>query len=77
MGQSEAEEALKVSRPFDHSRIPLSQGLKGTSAANKNEIMFSRFGINYNNEPVMFKKGSVLVREVSLLIYDGAENVVD
>ncbi|KAL8629439.1 hypothetical protein Q9189_004830 [Teloschistes chrysophthalmus] len=39
------------------------EALKGTSAANKNEIMFSRFGINYNNEPVMFKKGSVLVRE--------------
>jgi tRNA(His) guanylyltransferase len=34
-------------------------------AADKNEIMFSRFGINYNNEPEMYKKGSVVFRDVS------------
>lgn len=38
---------------------------KGTLSADKNEILFSRFGINYNNEPDMYKKGSVLFREVS------------
>ena len=37
---------------------------KGTSAANKNEILFSQFGINYNEEPEMFRKGSVLFRDV-------------
>ncbi|KAL8795879.1 MAG: hypothetical protein Q9195_001759 [Heterodermia aff. obscurata] len=37
--------------------------LKGTLAADKNEILFSRFQINYNNEPGMFKKGSVIYRE--------------
>ncbi|KAL9634075.1 MAG: hypothetical protein Q9164_004309 [Protoblastenia rupestris] len=37
--------------------------LKGTSAANKNEILFSQFGINYNEEPEMFRKGSVLFRD--------------
>ncbi|KAI4256516.1 MAG: hypothetical protein LQ352_002064 [Teloschistes flavicans] len=52
------------------------EALKGTSAADKNEIMFSSFGINYNNEPVMFKKGTVIVRDVSPLISDYPENVV-
>ena len=36
-------------------------------AADKNEILFSRFGINYNNEPDMFKKGSVIYRDVCCL----------
>ncbi|KAK4242669.1 Thg1 C terminal domain-containing protein [Achaetomium macrosporum] len=37
--------------------------LKGTLAADKNEILFSQFGINYNNEPEMYKKGSVVFRD--------------
>jgi tRNA(His) guanylyltransferase len=37
--------------------------LKGTVAAGKNEILFSRFGINYNNEDEMYKKGSMVFRE--------------
>lgn len=37
---------------------------KGTLAADKNEVLFSRFGINYNNEPEIFRKGSLLYREV-------------
>jgi tRNA(His) guanylyltransferase len=41
--------------------------LKGSTAADKNEILFSRFGINYNNEDVMFRKGSIVFREVSVL----------
>jgi tRNA(His) guanylyltransferase len=41
--------------------------LKGTYAADKNEIMFSKFAINYNNEPEMYKKGSVVFRDVSVL----------
>lgn len=40
--------------------------LKGTYAADKNEILFSKFGINYNNEPEIYKKGSVLFRGVSI-----------
>lgn len=38
--------------------------LAGTLAADKNEILFSRFKINYNNEPEIFKKGSVVFRDV-------------
>ncbi|KAF2017659.1 Thg1-domain-containing protein [Aaosphaeria arxii CBS 175.79] len=37
--------------------------LKGTVSSDKNEILFSRFGINYNNEPEIFRKGSVLYRD--------------
>jgi tRNA(His) guanylyltransferase len=37
--------------------------LSGTVSADKNEILFSRFGINYNNEPEMFRKGTVLFRD--------------
>jgi len=37
--------------------------LIGTLSKDKNEILFSRFGINYNNEEEMCKKGSVVFRE--------------
>lgn len=36
--------------------------LKSTLAVNKNEILFKRFGVNYNNEPAMFRKGTVVYR---------------
>ncbi|KAK3187605.1 tRNA-His guanylyltransferase [Lecanicillium sp. MT-2017a] len=41
--------------------------LAGTLAADKNEILFSRFKINYNNEPEIFKKGSVIFRDYELV----------
>ncbi|OXV07352.1 hypothetical protein Egran_04891 [Elaphomyces granulatus] len=37
--------------------------LQGTVSSDKNEILFKRFGINYNNEPEMYKKGSVVYRQ--------------
>lgn len=37
--------------------------LRGTLAADKNEILYSRFGINYNNLPAMFRKGTILLRK--------------
>ncbi|KAM4748734.1 putative tRNA(His) guanylyltransferase [Rhinophrynus dorsalis] len=40
---------------------PSEQNLKGTLAAEKNEILFSAFNINYNNEPMMYRKGSLLI----------------
>ncbi len=36
--------------------------LKGTLAKDKNEILFSEFGINYNNEPDQFKKGTIIIK---------------
>ncbi|RKU48303.1 tRNA-His guanylyltransferase [Coniochaeta pulveracea] len=41
--------------------------LSGTLAADKNEILWSRFGINYNNEPEIYKKGSVVLRDYELV----------
>jgi tRNA(His) guanylyltransferase len=37
--------------------------LSGTFSSDKNEILFSEFGINYNNEPEQFKKGTTLFRK--------------
>jgi tRNA(His) guanylyltransferase len=35
--------------------------LRGTVSADKNEILFSEFGINYNSLPAMFRKGTILM----------------
>ncbi|KAM9065447.1 probable tRNA(His) guanylyltransferase isoform X1 [Sarcophilus harrisii] len=35
--------------------------LQGTLAADKNEILFSEYNVNYNNEPPMFRKGTVMI----------------
>lgn len=37
--------------------------LIGTISSDKNELLFLEFGINYNNEPEVFRKGTILVRE--------------
>lgn len=36
--------------------------LMGTLSKDKHELLFSCFGINYNNEHEMFKKGSIILR---------------
>ncbi|KXT01912.1 hypothetical protein AC578_2539 [Pseudocercospora eumusae] len=36
--------------------------LKGTLSSDKNEILWSRFGMNYNKEEEIFKKGTVVYR---------------
>ncbi|KAJ4004352.1 tRNA-His guanylyltransferase [Fusarium irregulare] len=41
--------------------------LAGTLAKDKNEILFSECSINYNNEPEMYKKGSVIFRDYELV----------
>ncbi|RBQ71206.1 hypothetical protein FVER14953_00681 [Fusarium verticillioides] len=41
--------------------------LARTLAADKNEILFSRFSINYNNEPEIYRKGSVIFRDYELV----------
>jgi hypothetical protein len=40
--------------------------LRGTASGAKHEILFSRFGINYNDLSLRFRKGSVLVRQVRI-----------
>lgn len=42
--------------------------VQGTVSADKNEILFSRFHINYNNEPEIYKKGSVVIRDVRISV---------
>lgn len=37
--------------------------LRGTFSADKNELLFSRFSINYNKLPAMFRKGTILLRK--------------
>lgn len=43
--------------------IEAEEKLQGTVSGDKNEILFTDFGINYNNEPEVFKKGSVVFRD--------------
>ncbi|KAF7938789.1 uncharacterized protein EAE98_001127 [Botrytis deweyae] len=50
--------------------------LAGSLAADKNEILFSRFGINYNNEPEIYKKGSVVFRDYEL-VEPGVSEAID
>lgn len=42
------------------------QRLRGTLSSDKNEILFSQFGCNYNNEPELFRKGTVIFRSKEL-----------
>lgn len=37
--------------------------LKGTLAGDKNEILFSEFGINYNNVDELYRKGTIVYRK--------------
>lgn len=37
--------------------------LKGTVSSDKNEILFRCFQINYNNEPQIYRKGTVIYRD--------------
>lgn len=38
--------------------------LSGTLSQDKHEILFTEFGFNYNNDQEMFKKGTVVVKEM-------------
>lgn len=51
--------------------------LARTLAADKNEILFKRFNINYNNEPEIYKKGSVIFRDYELVEPDSHNVAVD
>ena len=44
------------------SKDEAHQKLKGTLSNDKNEILFSQFNINYNNQPEVYKKGSLIIR---------------
>lgn len=48
------------------SNTEAEEFLKGTLSSDKNEILWSRFNLNYNNEPEIFRKGSVVFRAYEL-----------
>ncbi|KAK6496749.1 tRNA-His guanylyltransferase [Arthrobotrys musiformis] len=48
--------------------------LMGTLAKDKNEILWSRFGVNYNNEGEMFRKGSVVYRNYGAVPESSADD---
>ncbi|XP_046437172.1 probable tRNA(His) guanylyltransferase isoform X2 [Daphnia pulex] len=53
--------------------VEAEQKLKGTLSGDKNEILFSQFSINYNKEPEMLRKGTILVRrKVPVALPDGS-----
>ena len=37
--------------------------MKGTLSKDKNELLFSKFGINYNNEDPIFRKGTIILKK--------------
>ncbi|XP_034257458.1 probable tRNA(His) guanylyltransferase isoform X2 [Pantherophis guttatus] len=41
--------------------VQAQEKLKGTLANDKNEILFSEFNINYNKEPEIYRKGTILI----------------
>lgn len=53
------------------------QKLCGTLSSDKQEILFSECGINYNNELEMFKKGSLINSKGEILHIDVVKNIDD
>lgn len=53
------------------------QRLCGTIASEKQEILFKDCGINYNNEPEMFKKGSLITNKGEILHIDVIKQLDD
>ncbi|KAI4263285.1 MAG: hypothetical protein L6R42_001564 [Xanthoria sp. 1 TBL-2021] len=59
----------------DMGTTEAEEALKGTVASQKHELLFSRFGINYNDEPEQFKKGSVLFRDYGIPSTGATDNM--
>ncbi|KAM0752479.1 tRNAHis guanylyltransferase [Meredithblackwellia eburnea MCA 4105] len=51
--------------------------LSGTISSQKQELLFSRFKINYNNLPAMFRKGSLLIWELVQVESDESTDIVE
>nr|ACO10979.1 Probable tRNAHis guanylyltransferase [Caligus rogercresseyi] len=51
--------------------------LKGTLSGDKNEILFSQFNINYNEEPQQFRKGSILLKKKVIVPIEGSAPVAE
>ena len=53
------------------SAVEAEQKLSGTVSSEKNEILFKDFGINYNNEAEIYRKGSLVYRDLSSEVKEG------
>jgi tRNA(His) guanylyltransferase len=61
---AQAHESLRVRFVVTciHMFVQINVFTQGTVSKTKHELLFNGFGINYNNLPARFRKGSVLVR---------------
>lgn len=57
------------------SNADAEKRLRGTVSAEKNELLFQEFEINYNNLPAIFRKGTILMTK-KLKINNQSKNVV-
>ncbi|XP_049289272.1 probable tRNA(His) guanylyltransferase [Anopheles funestus] len=57
------------------SNMEAEKRLQGTLSGDKNEILFSQFGINYNNEPLIYRKGTILLPK-SVSIEDKKQRLI-
>uniref|UniRef100_A0A182MUZ3 Probable tRNA(His) guanylyltransferase n=1 Tax=Anopheles culicifacies TaxID=139723 RepID=A0A182MUZ3_9DIPT len=57
------------------SNADAEKRLQGTLASDKNEILFSQFGINYNNEPIIYRKGTILLAK-SVRVKDKKQRLI-
>lgn len=60
---------LPETKPFTsgrqyHSHQDATKILSGSSSGDKNEILFSSYGINYNNELEQFRKGTIFTLDI-------------
>jgi tRNA(His) guanylyltransferase len=65
----------------DPDFVPMSpqqatQRLDGTVSSDKHEILFSQFGVNYNNELQQFRKGSVILLSQDQVVRNREETKV-
>ena len=58
LSTKEANATLQVRRPIAR----MAAHVQGTESKDKNEMLFSRFGLNYNALPDIFRKGSTIAR---------------
>lgn len=61
----------------NQTRTDAALRLKDTFSKDKNEILFSEFGINYNNEPEIYKKGTILLRMMKDVTLKDPQNLSD
>ena len=71
MTPEEAQGTLKVESQieFQEPKLAVQMGLtdppvQGTQANFKNELLFSRFGVNYSMLPAQHRKGSIVYRQL-------------